>query len=377
MISFSIPSITKKEIDEVVKVLKSRWITTGYKNKLFAEEINKYIGSKYCVPMNSATSALHVALACAGVKEGDEVITTPMTFVATANAILYLNAKPVLVDIKESDFIIDEDKIEEKITKKTKAIIAVHYAGFSANLDKLKKICKKYKLELIEDAAHSFASKYKNEFVGKDSKYCCLSFYATKNITTTEGGALLTNDKKVYDLARTLALHGITHDAWKRYTKEGSWKYDVTHLGFKYNLPDINAVLGLVQLKRIKQLYQHREKLFSFYKKELSKIKQITLLAGNEYTKAFRHLFVILVNSNKPNRDEFIELLKKKDIVCSVHFIPLYKFTLYKKLFNLQSSDFPVTESVFNRCVSLPFGSDLSLKDAKIVVKEIKKIFDS
>lgn len=374
MVDFALPKITQKEITAVEKVIKSRWLTTGKKNQEFANAINSYIGSKYCVPLSSCTAALHVALVCAGVKEGDEVITTPMTFVSTINTILYLKATPVFVDIKPNDFILNEALIESKITKKTKAIDAVHYGGFSANLDVLYKLCRKHKLELIEDAAHAFGTKYQEEFIGENSKFCCFSFYPTKNITTIEGGALVTNNEEVYKRAASLGLHGISKDSWKRYSKDGSWRYDVTEIGFKYNMTDVEAAVGIVQLQNITKMQKHREKIATFYKQHLAEISGISILEGNSYTKPFRHLFVILVNSSKITRDIFIEKMKSEDIVCSVHFIPVYKFTAYKNLFDFKEKDFPETEKAFSSCVSLPFGSDLSLKDAKKVVNAIKKI---
>ncbi len=376
-INFSVPSITAEEIREVTSVLKSGWITTGMKNKELCEKINAYIGSKYCILMNSCTAALHIALIAAGIKPGDEVITSPLTFVSTVNTITYLGAKPVFVDIKPNDFIIDEDKIEEKITKKTKAILPVHYAGFSANLDKLRKICKKYKLELIEDAAHAFGSKYignDSEFIGQNSRFCAFSFYPTKNITTIEGGALVTNDEEIYKRSASLALHGISRDAWKRYTKGGSWRYDVTDIGWKYNLTDIAAVLGLVQLKRIKEMQTKREKIYQLYKKELAGVESLEILEGNSYTNPFRHIFVVKITSKKCSRDRFVELMKEKDIICSVHFIPVYQFTAYKKLLKPNPKNYPQTEKAFEECVSLPFGAAMSTKEVQTVIETIKKI---
>lgn len=381
-INFSVPSITKEEIEQVTAVLKSGWVTTGQKNREFAEKINKYIGSTFCVPMSSCTAALHIALLAAGVGEGDEVITSPQTFVSTVNTILYTGAKPVFVDIKPNDFIIDEDKIEAKITKKTKAIVAVHYAGFSAHLGKLRAICKKHKLELIEDAAHAFGTKYipqnkrksEAEFIGKNSKYCAFSFYPTKNITTVEGGALVTNSDRIHKRSASLALHGISRDAWKRYTKAGTWRYDVTDIGWKYNLTDINAMIGLVQLKRIETMREIRNKIYAYYKKELADVPGIELLEGNNYTVPFRHIFVVKITSQKCNRDEFIQKMKEKDIICSVHFIPVYRFSAYKKLFGFKPKDFPETEKAYKTCVSLPFGAAMSMKEAEKVVGEIRKI---
>lgn len=375
MINFSVPSITNEEIDGVVEVLKSGWLTTGHKNQEFAKLINKYIGSKYCIPLSSCTAAIHVALACAGIQEGDEVITTPMTFVSTINCILYLRAKPVFVDIKENDFIMDESQVENKITKKTKAILPVHYAGFSANLTELRKLANKYKIVLIEDAAHSFGSKYKDEFIGQKSKFCCFSFYPTKNITTGEGGAFVTNSLSIYKRAASFGLHGINRDAWKRYSKSGTWRYDVKEIGYKYNMTDIQSVLGIVQLKRIAELKKRREDIYKLYISGLKNISELEIVKGNSFSKPFRHLFVVRIKSKKINRDRFIEKMKEKNIICSVHFIPVYKFSIYKKLFKFNSKDFPHTENVFKECISLPFSSSMTIEEAREVVKTIKKIY--
>ena len=375
MINFARPSITSKEINAVINVLKSGWITTGHKNLEFAKEINKIVGSKYCVPLNSCTASIHLALIAAGVKENDEIITTPMTFVSTINSILYLKAKPIFVDIKENDFIMDEERVERFITKKTKAILTVHYGGFSANLDKLTQIAKKYKLELIEDAAHSFGSKYKKKFIGQDSKYCCFSFYPTKNITTGEGGAFVTNNNKIFKRVSRLGLHGISKDAWKRYSKVGSWKYDVKEIGFKYNMTDIQAAIGLAQLSRYNELKKHRKIIYGIYSDGLSKVKEVEIVKGNNYSDPFQHLFVIRIKSKVINRNVFIEKMKEKNIICSVHFIPVYRFSVYKKLLTTKVKDYPQTEKAFQECVSIPFSSSITKKEATTVIKEVNKIF--
>jgi dTDP-4-amino-4,6-dideoxygalactose transaminase len=252
----------------------------------------------------------------------------------------------------------------------------VHYAGYSANLKKLRALCRKYNLVLIEDAAHSFGSKFNGEFIGAKSEYCCFSFYPTKNITTVEGGALVTNDMKIYERASVLALHGIDHDAWKRYTKEGSWKYGLSQLGFKYNLPDINCALGIEQLKRIGSLHKKREILDGYYRKQLRNVPGVKLYEGNSYSFPFKHLFVMRIRSKKITRDQFIQKMKEKNIICSVHFIPLSQFELYKPMISPKES-FPVTDEVFSECVSLPFGPSLTLEQIKRVVEEIKKILNS
>lgn len=371
-VDFSKPSITESEIRSVVSVLKSKWLTTGKITRAFESEIARICQGKYAVAVNSCTAALHLALLCAGISKGDEVITTPFTFVATINAILYLGAKPVLVDIKPDDFIIDETLIESKITKKTKAIIAVHYAGNVANLDALNSLCRKHNLVLIEDSAHAFGSEYKTHPIGSQSMLCCFSFYPTKNITTVEGGALVTNSKKIYSQAKTLALHGISKDAWKRYTKSGTWKYDVTELGFKYNLSDLGSALGLAQLRRLKEMKMKRNALYKFYAKELAGLNELNVLRGNTHGEPFRHLFVVQIISKTKTRDMVLDRLKKRDIICSVHFIPVYRFSFFKREFKWKTKDFPNCERAYKTALSLPFGADMSIREAKKVVTALK-----
>lgn len=374
MINFASPSITQKEIKKVNEVMETGWITTGKLSREFGEKLAVQIGAKYCLPMSSCTAALHIALICAGVKEGDEVITTPMTFVATVNVIKYLGAIPVLVDIKPNDYIIDEDKIESVITKRTKAIIPVHFGGYSADLDKIRSIAKKYKLEVVEDAAHAYGSKYKNEYIGQNSKYACFSFYPTKNITTIEGGAFVTNDKAIYERACSIALHGISKDAWKRYTKEGSWRYDVVEIGYKYNMTDIQAAVGLVQLERIEELRNRRKEIYQYYVDNLENMKGVEVLSGNAYSDPFIHLFVIKLNPLVMSKDEFIARMKEKDIICSVHFIPVYHFSIYKREFAKVKEIFKVSEQAHNSCISLPFSSAMSISEAKVVIDAIKDL---
>lgn len=373
-VDFAKPDISSKEIESVLRVLKSGWLTTGDSNIKFAKEINRFLGSRYCVLTNSCTAALHLSLIAANVKPGDEVITTPFTFVSTVNVILHIGAKPVFVDIKNNDFIIDESKIEEKITKKTKAIIPVHYAGFSANLDVLRYLAKKYRLVLIEDAAHAFGSKYKKEYLGQNSQFCCFSFYPTKNITTGEGGAVIVNDPKQYEQIVELSQHGITKNAANRYQKKGTWKYDVSYIGFKYNMSDIQAALGLAQLSRIQEIQKKRENLYNFYIQELKKVSSLEVLKGNNYSKPIRHLFVIKIKSKHIFRDSFIEKMRGQGIVCGVHFIPVYRFSAYKKLYDFNPKDFPISEKAFRQCVSLPLSSTISEKQALVVVRTIKKV---
>lgn len=320
------PKIGKEEIAEVVDTLKSGWLTTGPKTKKFEEELKKYIGCKNIIALSSCTAALHLALATLGIKEGDEVITTPFTFVSTVNVILHQGAKPVFVDIGREDYCIDADKIEKAITKKTKAIMPVHYAGRPCQMDKISKIAKKHKLAVIEDAAHAIGSEYKNRKIGTMSDFTAFSFYAAKNLATAEGGALCVKNDKLAKIARILSLHGMSKDAWKRYSSDGSWYYEVVFPGYKYNMTDIQASLGLHQLKKLDGFISKKEKIAKLYEEAFKNMPQIVLPKPELSIKHSWYLYPILINDKflKINRNKFIEALKAENIGTSVHFIPVH-----------------------------------------------------
>jgi len=372
---FSLPDITNKEILAVSKVLKSGWLTTGLVTQKFEKEFAKYIGTKYAVALNSCTAALHLALDAIGLGSKDEVIVPTMTFTATAEVVTYFRAKPVFVDCREDTFNIDSSKIEEKITKKTKAIIPVHIGGQACNMDEIMKIAKKYNLKVIEDAAHALPSKYKGKMIGTISDLTCFSFYPTKPITAGEGGMLTTNNKKWAEKIKIMRLHGISHEAWNRYSKEGSWYYQVLYPGWKYNLTDIASALGVEQLKRCDLFYRKRKKIAQTYTEAFRGLKEIQTPYIEPFNQHAWHLYIIKLNLDKLtiSRDRFIEEMRRRNIGTSVHFIPLHLQPAYKK-YGYKVNDFPVANKVFQQIVSLPIYSKMDKKDIEDVILAIRGI---
>ena len=371
-------SIGKEEIDEVVDTLKSDWITTGPKTFKFEEIFFEYVNSKYAIAVNSCTAALHLAVVALGIGNGDEVITTPYTFAATAEVVINSDAKPVFVDVEKDTYNIDPAKIEDKITNKTKAIIVVHYAGHACEMDKIMEIAEKYDLYVIEDAAHAIGSKYKDKKIGSIGDATCFSFYATKNITTAEGGMITTNHEDLSDKMRILSLHGISKDAWKRYSSEGSWYYEIEYSGYKYNMSDLQASIGIHQMKKLDQMQKRREEIADMYNKSFDQIAQITTPTVKRYTTHAWHLYPIQVNPDmlSINRNEFIEALKAENIGTSVHFIPLHLHPYYKEKYGFKGDDFPNAESLYKNEISLPIYPKMEDKDVEDVITAVKKIID-
>ncbi len=372
---FSLPYIAKKEISAVKKVLKSGWLTTGLVTQKFEKEFAKYIGTKYAVALNSCTAALHLSLDAVGLKSGDEVIVPTMTFTATAEVATYFGAKPIFVDCREDTFNIDPLKIEEKITKKTKAITPVHIGGQACDMDEILKLAKKYNLKIIEDAAHALPSKYKGKMIGTISDITCFSFYPTKSITTGEGGMVTTNNKKWAEKIEIMRLHGISEEAWKRYKKEGSWYYQVLYPGFKYNLTDIASALGLEQLKKCNLLYKKRKEIAKIYNLAFKNMEEIEIPYIEPFNQPAWHLYIIKLNLEKLtiSRNRFIEEMRRRNIGTSVHFIPLHLQPAYKK-YGYKINDFPVANKVFQQIVSLPIYSKMTKEDVKDVILAVKDI---
>jgi dTDP-4-amino-4,6-dideoxygalactose transaminase len=321
---------------------------------------------------------LHLAVVALGIGNGDEVITTPYTFAATAEVVINSNAKPVFVDVEKDTYNIDPAKIEEKITDKTKAIIVVHYAGHACEMDKIMEIAEKYDLYVIEDAAHAIGSKYKDQKIGSIGDATCFSFYATKNITTAEGGMITTNRGDLADKMRILSLHGISKDAWKRYSSEGSWYYEIAYSGYKYNMSDLQASIGIHQMKKLDQMQKRREEIADMYNKSFGQIPQITIPTVKSYATHAWHLYPIQVNSDllSINRNEFIEALKAENIGTSVHFIPLHLHPYYKEKYGFKGDDFPNAESLYKNEISLPIYPNMEDKDVEDVISAVKKIID-
>ena len=371
------PFIGEEEINEVVDTLKSDWITMGPKTLKFEELFKGHIGSKFAISLNSCTAGLHLSLASLNIGEGDEVITTPYTFAATGNVIVHQRAKPVFVDIDKETYNINVDEIENAITDKTKAIIPVHYAGHPCEMDKILKIAKDYDLYIIEDAAHALGTEYKGKKIGTIGDTTSFSFYATKNITTGEGGMVTTNNKKTAEKIKILRLHGISRDAWKRYSSEGSWYYEIIECGYKYNMTDIQASIGIHQLKKVESMRKRREEIAKIYNDEFENIDELIIPTTKKYVKHAWHLYPLLIDTKKLNisRNKFIEELKKQNIGSSVHFIPLHLHPFYRKTFGYKKGDFPNAEWVYEREISLPIYPKMTDDDVIDVVSAVKKIF--
>ena len=377
-IPFHIPQIGKKEIDSVSKVLLSGWLTTGLKTKEFEMKFSNYVGCKHAIAVNSCTAALHLALDAIGLKEGDEVIIPTMTFAATGEVITYFKAKPVLVDCEENSQLIDTNKIEEKINDRTKAIIPVHFAGQPCNMDEICNIADKHNLKIIEDAAHSLPTRFKGKSIGTIGDITCFSFYATKTITTGEGGMACTDNDEFAKRMKMMSLHGISKDAWMRYDTEGTWYYEVIEAGFKYNMTDVAAALGLAQIEKCDRFYQKRKKIASIYTRALKEIPEIETPIVKEYGTHAWHLYVIQLNLEmlKINRELFVKKMIEDGIGCSVHFIPLHLHPYYKKTYGYKPGDFPVSTALYKRIVSLPIYPKLSNDNVSSVINTVKKIIN-
>jgi UDP-4-amino-4,6-dideoxy-N-acetyl-beta-L-altrosamine transaminase len=376
-IPFSRPQLDNDDINEVVKILRSDWLTSGPKVAEFEKRFAEYIGCRHAVALNSCTAALHLALILSGIKEGDEVITTPFTFTATVNTILYQNAKPVFVDIDKDTFNIDPDKIEEKINKKTRAIVILHYGGHPCNLDRIYSLAEKYNLPVIEDAAHAVGAEYKGKKIGGFGKLAAFSFHAVKNMTTGEGGMLTTNNKELARRARILRLQGMDKDAWARNSNGiPPWYYRILFLGYKYNMTDMQASLGISQLKKLDSFIEKRDYLSNIYDKYLNNIYEVITPRVSSEMKHARHLYPICLRTEdmRISRDDFISRLLEKGISTSVHFIPLHLQPFFRKNFHCKRGDFPVAEDIFKRTLSLPLYPGMSEKEVCDVVECIDEI---
>jgi dTDP-4-amino-4,6-dideoxygalactose transaminase len=375
-IPFHRPVIDEDEIQSVVETLRSGWLTTGPKVKRFEEDFVKYLGCKHAVAVNSGTAALHLALDAVGIKEGDEVIVPTMTFAATAEVVLYLKAKPVFVDCQPDTLNLDPSRLEAAITSSTRAMIPVHIGGRPCEMDQIVAIAKKHDLRVIEDAAHALPALYNGHKIGTIGDITCFSFYATKTITTGEGGMATTENSEWAEQMRIMSLHGISHDAWKRYTKEGSWYYEILSPGFKYNLTDIGAAIGIEQLKKCDEFWEARQRIATIYEKAFADLQEIQLpTCPNDLQHAW-HLFIIQLNLErlKINRNQFIEALRQKQIGTSVHFIPLHLHPFYRDRFGYKPEDFPNANAVFDRIISLPIYPKMTEGNVRDVIVAVRQI---
>lgn len=379
-LSYCLPDITEEEINEMTAALESGWLAKGPRTIEFENRFAEYVGGKYAVGVNSCTAALHISLLAAGIGAGDEVITTPMTFAASANTIIHTGAIPVFADIDPATGCIDPDEVEGRITANTRAIVPVHYGGQACDLDRIYELADSYGLFVSEDAAHAIYTRYKGRMIGNSSQGAVsFSFYATKNICTGEGGMLVTDKEDIAEKARMLVTHGMSRNAWNRYGKGGSWKYDIEEPGYKYNMFDLQAALGLKQLDRLEEMQKRREQIAVKYNTEFQKLDAIEVLPFSEGTTTHsRHLYIIKLGLDKLeiDRNRFIEELYERNIGASVHFIPVHLMSAYRKRFGFKEGDFPKAEAFFEQIVSLPLYSAMSDQDVDDVVKAIKEIVE-
>jgi dTDP-4-amino-4,6-dideoxygalactose transaminase len=369
---FSPPAIGEQEVAAVSEVLRSAWITTGPKTRQFEQEFTEFLNAPGALALNSCTAALHTALVTLGIGPGDEVITTPMTFAASANVIEHVGARPVFVDVEPETLNIDPAAIERAISARTRAILPVHYSGHPVELDAIISIAEKHGLQIIEDAAHALPAKYHGKHIGEGKNPAAFSFYATKNLTTSEGG-MLTGTMEFLDKARIVSLHGMNRDAWKRYDRGGSWHYDVVLPGFKYNMTDIQAAMGLVQLHRLNDFQVRRRQVVQAYNKAFSKVEALQIPIVRAEVEHAWHLYVLRLRLDKLtiDRSVFIEELRKRNIGTSVHFIPVHLHSYFRNKYAIKSTDFPVAYSNYERLLSLPLHPGLTDGDVQDVVEAV------
>ena len=375
---FALPDIGEPEIDAVVSALRSGWITTGPKARQFESDFAGFLHAELdCVAVNSATAGMHLALEALGVGPGDEVITTTYTFTSTAEVIRYLGADPVFVDISAESLNIDCAQIESRITPRTRAIMPVHFAGLSCDMDAIHAIADRHNIAVVEDAAHALPTRYRRDLVGSLKSHATVfSFYATKTITTGEGGMIVTRDRELAQRCRTMRLHGIDRDVFDRYSaSKPSWWYEVVAPGFKYNMTDIAAAIGIEQLKKVDTFQRRRQEIARRYLQAFSDLAlEMPPQAPADDLHAW-HLFVVrLTDKASIDRDAFIQRMTDKGIGCSVHFIPLHLHPYWRDTYKLEPEDFPVALKVFTHAVSLPLYTRMSDSDVERVISGVREI---
>jgi dTDP-4-amino-4,6-dideoxygalactose transaminase len=373
---FAVPHITQVEIDEVVDTLRSGWLTTGPKTKRFEREFAEYIGAPYAMTVNSATAAMHLALDAIGLQPDDEVIVPVYTFTATAEVVIYCRARPVFVDVDPVTCNVDPAQLEKHITPKTRAIMVVHIAGLPAEMDAILSIARAYNLVVIEDAAHAFPAKYRGRMIGTIGDLTAFSFYVTKTLCTGEGGMLTTANSAYAERAALMTLHGISRDAWKRYSAEGSWYYEVVQAGYKYNLTDLASAIGLHQLARCEWLLKRRQEIAHRYTEAFSCFPEVETPYAPTYVEHAWHLYLLRLHLDRLTitRDAFIQELTKAQIGSSVHFIPLHLHPFYRDTYHLDEKSFPVALHAYQRTISLPIYPGMTDEDVEDVIAAVDQI---
>lgn len=368
--------LEKEEHQEIEDTLNSGWLTTGPKTQKFEEAFKEYIGCKHAIALNSCTAGLNLALMAQNFSDGDEVITTPMTFPATANVILLQRLKPVFADIQIGTLTIDPQQIEAKITPRTRAIIPVHFAGHPCDMTPIQELAERHKLVIIEDAAHALEASYKGQKIGNLGNPTAFSFYANKNITTGEGGMLVTNDDALAETIRIMRLQGISRDAWKRYGKSGFSHWEQTLVGHKCNMADLNASLGLHQIKKVQRFMALRKKYVSMYDHAFADVPELDTLAVRDYATHAHHIYVVSLHLDRltVDRDEFLGAIQSAGIGVGVHYIALHLQPYYVKNFNTKPQDLPIASNYSERIMSLPLYPKMTQADVERVIETVTSL---
>ncbi len=375
---FGSPRIEEDDIREVVDCLRSGWISTGPRVGTFQEKFKEYIGVRHALALNSCTAGLHLSMLAAGLKPGDEVITTPMTFAATANAIIHADARPVFADIELPSMNIDPDRIEDAITEKTKALIPVHFCGRPCSMDRILEIARRHNLIVIEDAAHATEAFYKGKKIGTLSDMTVFSFYVTKNLVTGEGGMITTNNDAYVEKIETYGLHGMSRGAWKRYSDEGFKHYQVVFPGFKYNMMDMQAALGIHQLERISAYLRRREEIWERYDEAFKDLPLTRPAPPDPDTVHGRHLYTILLDLDRlsADRDHIQQALQEENIGTGIHFISLHLHPYYRNTYGYAPDAFPNALDVSRRTISLPLSAKLTDEDVQDVIEAVTRVIE-
>jgi len=391
---FALPDITDEEIQAVTAVLRSGWITTGPETKAFEQEFARYIGVGHAVALNSCTAALHLALEALGVTESDEVLTSTITFTATAEVVEYLGGRSRFIDVERDTLNLSPDRVRETIERqydwrdgfwrhretggRLRAIVPVHYGGHPCDMEALLAIAAEYEVKVVDDAAHALPASIGGRRIGAMGCPTAFSFYATKTLTTAEGGMFCTDDDSLADRVRLMSLHGISRDAWKRYAADGSWFYEVIEAGYKYNLTDIAAALGRVQLRRVEAMRDRRRTIAACYNRELASVPEIEVPLIREGVQHAWHLYPVRLHLDRLciDRGRFMEELRRRQIGASVHFIPLHTQPFYRHRYGYRAGDFPVAQAEYPRLVSLPIYSRMSDEDVETVVTAMRDVVD-
>jgi dTDP-4-amino-4,6-dideoxygalactose transaminase len=370
------PALSEDEIAEVVATLRSGWIGTGPRVHQFQENFGKYVGAPHAMALNSCTAALHLAMLAAGVGPGDEVITTPMTFCATANAIIHCGATPVFADCDRRTLNLDPEQVVRKITPRTRAILPVHFAGRPCDMLAIMRIARERNLKVIEDCSHAIETQIDGRHVGTFGDFGCYSFYVTKNVTTGEGGMVVCHDQEAANRIKILGLHGMSKDAWSRFSDQGYKHYEVVEVGFKYNMMDLQAAIGLKQLEKVDRYWARRQEIWNVYQQAFADLPLQTPLGAAPGTRHAYHLYTLILDIDRigKTRDQVLEALTRENIGTGVHYLALHTHPYYANTFNLKRGDYPQAEYVSERTLSIPLSAKLSDEDVQSVIAAVRSV---